>query len=1193
MPRLSLAVLLIVAACGGGSKKKPDAGGDGGGGDGGPTETVCRTLPTTTTTCSVTAGSSTLLLEGNVVTPDMVFKGGEVAVDATGKISCVGCDCGTGGETVISCADATISPGLINTHDHITYTQDSPYTNTGERYEDRQQWREGLDGHTKIPAKGSATADQISWGELRFLMGGATSTVGSGGQAGLLRNLDKSTLLEGLTDKPVKFDTFPLGDSSGTRRTGDCNYGSTGTTASSLSTIDAYEPHTSEGIDATAHNEFLCESSMTYDTATPGISQLLTTSKTAMIHAIGLTVDDYALMAATSTALIWSPRSNITLYGDTARVTEAARLGVRIALGTDWTASGSINMLRELTCADSFNQTYLGKFFTDEQLWAMTTSNAAAVTHTDDSIGTLAQGKVADISIFAAHGKDPFRAVIEAQPQDVALVMRGGKVLYGDDGTVSALAQGCDSIPDVCGTPKQVCLMSEIGKTYSALSTANAAIYPAFSCGTPTNEPSCTPTRPASVAGSTIYTGTPGAGDMDGDGVPDASDNCPSVFNPIRPMDNGTQPDVDTDGVGDACDPCPRDANSTTCTGFDPNDSDSDGVPNASDNCPDVANADQADADGDHKGDACDACPNDSNIGSRGCPATIYQIKMGTVPAGETVEVTNALVTATGTTGFFVQTKPLDPGYITADYSGLYVFTGLGSPLLANAAVGTRVTVDGTVSPFQGEIQLSNVSNVAQTTLTTEPLPPVVAASYAEVATGGTRAAPLEGVIVALGSSQTTAVNMLEFTVTDATPASIIVSNLLFQHPNPTVGEAFTALTGVLVTRGNVSRLEPRSAGDLVEGPPVLAAMTPATSYVRAGDPQGPSFPTAITVSLSGPAQGATFVSISSNNAGVVVAGGGVTIADTQTSGTVQLTASPTATGDATLTATYQTGTATAMVHVLGATQTPMTVTLPATLTAPAGTSRPLAVTLDIPAPSGGTQVTLAATAGTVPATFTVPANQITANASYTAPATGTSATITATLGSSTSTCAVTIGTDHLVINEIDYDNVGTGDPAEFIEIYNPSSSDVDLTGIAVYLVNGNGNATYATIDLTSVGSLAAHNYLVIAGSNVTAANGNSYDPGWGTGGDNIQNGAPDGIALVDTSTNTLIDALSYEGSITMAILPNFPAPVSLVEGTAETAKDSNTADGSLCRKPDGTDTDNANADWTFCATKSPGAANP
>jgi hypothetical protein len=39
-------------------------------------------------------------------------------------------------------------------------------------------------------------------------------------------------------------------------------------------------------------------------------------------------------------------------------------------------------------------------------------------------------------------------------------------------------------------------------------------------------------------------------GDADGDGVPDALDNCPADPNP-------DQVNTDDDGVGDACDPCP------------------------------------------------------------------------------------------------------------------------------------------------------------------------------------------------------------------------------------------------------------------------------------------------------------------------------------------------------------------------------------------------------------------------------------------------------------------------------------------------------------------------------------------------------------------------------------------------------------------------------------------------------------
>ncbi len=81
---------------------------------------------------------------------------------------------------------------------------------------------------------------------------------------------------------------------------------------------------------------------------------------------------------------------------------------------------------------------------------------------------------------------------------------------------------------------------------------------------------------------------TTGAPDADGDGIPDAVDDCPSVANP-------DQHDADGNGVGDACE----------TTG----DRDGDGVPDATDDCPGVADPAQADRDGDGVGDACDVCP--------------------------------------------------------------------------------------------------------------------------------------------------------------------------------------------------------------------------------------------------------------------------------------------------------------------------------------------------------------------------------------------------------------------------------------------------------------------------------------------------------------------------------------------------------------------------------------------------------
>ncbi len=78
--------------------------------------------------------------------------------------------------------------------------------------------------------------------------------------------------------------------------------------------------------------------------------------------------------------------------------------------------------------------------------------------------------------------------------------------------------------------------------------------YPLFFCKgeTPKDEPSCVPYRDT-------YPNGISATDRDGDGVPDATDNCPSVFNPPRPLDGTAQADVDGDGKGDACDAKPLD----------------------------------------------------------------------------------------------------------------------------------------------------------------------------------------------------------------------------------------------------------------------------------------------------------------------------------------------------------------------------------------------------------------------------------------------------------------------------------------------------------------------------------------------------------------------------------------------------------------------------------------------------------
>lgn len=100
-----------------------------------------------------------------------------------------------------------------------------------------------------------------------------------------------------------------------------------------------------------------------------------------------------------------------------------------------------------------------------------------------------------------------------------------------------------------------------------------------------------------------------------------------------------------------------------------------------------------------------------------------------------------------------------------------------------------------------------------------------------------------------------------------------------------------------------------------------------------------------------------------------------------------------------------------------------------------------------------------------------------------------------------------------IFINELHYDNSGS-DVDEGVEIAGPAGSD--LTGWSIVKYNGNNGAVYGTENLSG-----------------TIPN---QDNGYGTLGftsiGSFQNGAPDGIALVNAG-GTVVQFLSYEGSLT------------------------------------------------------------
>ena len=151
-------------------------------------------------------------------------------------------------------------------------------------------------------------------------------------------------------------------------------------------------------------------------------------------------------------------------------------------------------------------------------------------------------------------------------------------------------------------------------------------------------------------------------------------------------------------------------------------------------------------------------------------------------------------------------------------------------------------------------------------------------------------------------------------------------------------------------------------------------------------------------------------------------------------------------------------------------------------------------------------------------------------------------------------------------INEFHYDNNGT-DANEKVEIIAPAGTS--LAGWKVYLYNGSGGTSYLTVNLsgTTANQCGGHGTVV---ANITGA----------------QNGAPDGIALVNAS-GTLVQFLSYEGTFTGS-----GGPANGVLSTAVPVSEAGTEPSTYSLQLAGTGNKASDFTWQAARTSSWGACN-
>jgi cytosine/adenosine deaminase-related metal-dependent hydrolase len=151
-----------------------------------------------------------------------------------------------------------------------------------------------------------------------------------------------------------------------------------------------------------------------------------------LVHCIGFSDEDIQKVAKAGASVSWCPASNMFMFNVTAKVRKFLKAGINLAIGTDSSATGSYNFLAEIHYARSLYRRLYGEDLPARTIFEMVTMNAAKAFKLEDRIGTLEEGKLADILVLKGRVDDPFENLVSASMEDIELLILAGKPLYGE-----------------------------------------------------------------------------------------------------------------------------------------------------------------------------------------------------------------------------------------------------------------------------------------------------------------------------------------------------------------------------------------------------------------------------------------------------------------------------------------------------------------------------------------------------------------------------------------------------------------------------------------------------------------------------------------------------------------------------------------------------------------------------------------
>jgi len=357
----------------------------------------------------------------------------------------------------------TIYPGLIDLHNHLAYNA-LPAWAVGKRYEDRSQWRRARDYAARVGIMhklktGNPARAVARYVEVKALLGGVTtlqgmrSTFGSVSSAmqGLVRNVET-----GGTGMPRAGSSVQ-----------DLEIADAGTVAKFRAAIareqSAFFYHLSEGVNDAARQFW--RDLEKGNLLGPGL---------VGIHCLAVPPAGFAKLAAANAAVVWSPTSNLMLYGSTLQLQPVLDSGVHWVLGCDWSPTGGKNPLFELKVARAVAAAQ-GVTLPARELVAAVTSRAAAAVHWGTAVGQIAAGFRADLLVLAGAAADPYDQLISACESDVELVMIDGVVRAGTAALFDAAqvpAHGRETV--TVGTREQKLWLRDPGTTLDGFTLERA-----------------------------------------------------------------------------------------------------------------------------------------------------------------------------------------------------------------------------------------------------------------------------------------------------------------------------------------------------------------------------------------------------------------------------------------------------------------------------------------------------------------------------------------------------------------------------------------------------------------------------------------------------------------------------------------------------------------------------------------------